>query len=145
MFGFGRKSAEEQMIDAIVQDMVETAKAIAPNIKGKLLALYALHADRDRPISLPSAEYDPTSLPKQTLIDKAKTKINHLQDLEATFSSRLQQREFAERANDSSLETFGNALSLRGLELLKCSCCFHCPIAHLALLLTLRVRSSTFN
>ena len=45
MFGFGRKSAEEQMIDAIVQDMVETAKAIAPNIKGKLLALHAKHTE----------------------------------------------------------------------------------------------------
>jgi hypothetical protein len=118
MFGFGKKSAEEQMIDAIVQDMVETTRAIAPNIKGKLLALYALQADRDRPISLPSAEYEPTSIPKQTLIDKANKKLNHLQDLETKFSSRLQQRKFAENAADTTLESFGNLLSKRGLELL---------------------------
>lgn len=118
MFGFGKKSAEEQMIDAIVQDMVETARAIAPNIKGKLLALYALHAERDRPISLPSPEYDPTSIPKQTLIDKATKKLNHLQDLEGIFSSRLQQREIAENSADTELESFGNPLSKRGLELL---------------------------
>ena len=118
MFGFGRKTAEEQIIDTIVQDMIETTRAIPTRIRGKILALYALHADRERPISLPSPEYDPTSLPKETLLNKAMQKRILLQEMESVFSAKLQQRDIAEASGDENLEIRGHSLSKRALELL---------------------------